>query len=203
VGMPHPRLLAIDPSLTCSGWALFETPGDGLLAVGKVRALGAELPLAHRLEDLQRKILRIFDDLKIGAGDWVVCEAPTTMRDPRAAIKVEQVRGIFEVLARGRQARVPGRINPRTVHFEVLGLRGKQLPRAEIKRMAVEVAARLFADSLSRLGFEPKIANLAKHQDIVDALLLGHLALTRLRAASWADTSLEEVLHRRALRRVG
>jgi hypothetical protein len=67
----------------------------------------------------------------------MVCEAATTVRDPHNALKVETVRAMFESVARGRLVGVPGRINPRSVQFEVMGLSGKQLPRAEVKDMAI------------------------------------------------------------------
>jgi Holliday junction resolvasome RuvABC endonuclease subunit len=199
--MQRQRLLAVDPSLTCSGWACFDVKTDRVLAVGKIRSKGPESPLAERLEDLQAKILRVMEELKIGPRDLVVCEAPTTMRDPRAAIKVEQVRCIFEVLARSLKAQVPGRINPRTVHHELLGLRGRQAARLEVKRAAVQVAQQLFGEALETLGFEPTVQHLSKHQDIVDALLLGYIGLTRVRSARWADTPLEELMHRRAFKK--
>ncbi len=188
--------MAIDPSLTCSGWALFDVRTEKVLAVGKVRSKEPSIPLAERLSDLQIKISKIMHDLSLGTGDCLICEAPTTMRDPRAAIKVEQVRGIFEAVARMREATVPGRINPRSVHHEVLGFGGKQVIRVEVKRAAVEVASRLFQDPLSAIGFDPSHKNLKKHQDIVDALLLGYLGLTKLRSAEWADTSIEQLMHR-------
>lgn len=199
--MQRQRLLAVDPSLTCSGWAFFEVKSDRLLAVGKIRSKGPEAPLAERLGDLQVKIQKVLGELQIGPRDVVVCEAPTTMRDPRAAIKVEQVRCMFEVLARASRAQVPGRINPRTVHHELLGLRGRQAVRIEVKRAAAQVAQQLFGEALQTLGFEPSVRHLSKHQDIVDALLLGYIGLNRVRAASWAETSLEELMHRRTFKK--
>src|SRR5690606_567012 len=134
----YKRLLAVDPSLTCSGWALFELatarPGQGkLVAVGKIRSLSPRVPLATRFSDLQRKIVGVYESLSLSGNDVLICESQTTMRDPRAAFKVEQVRGIFETVARSRSLHVPGRINPRSVQSEVMGLRGKQLARAVVK----------------------------------------------------------------------
>ncbi|MBX7144070.1 MAG: hypothetical protein K1X79_06440 [Oligoflexia bacterium] len=181
------KLMAVDPSLTCSGWALFSVPQadrsrERLLAVGKIKSLGPETALATRYLDLQEKIASILAAVELGAGDILVCEAPTTMRDPRAAFKVEQVRGIFETLARERGVSVPGRINPRTVQSEVMGLRGSQLRRAEVKDTAVIIVERLFADSLKELGFDVRRASLKRHQDIVDAILVGVTAVTRVRS---------------------
>lgn len=190
--MAAQRLLAIDPSLTCSGWALFAVPRERLLAVGKIRGLPPIHPLAIRLRELQSKIAALLEQLELGAGDIVVCEAPTTMRDPSAAGKVEQVRGIFESVARTRSMMVPGRINPRSVHHEIMGLRGKQMSRAIVKSTALSVAAALYTSALRNLGFDTTPLNFKRNQDIVDALLLGNLALNRVNAAAIAGLALEE-----------
>ncbi len=187
------RLIAIDPSLTCSGWALFEIGHGRLLGVGKIRSLSSALPLADRLTDLQAKIRGLFEQTSLCLNDVLVCEAATTMRDPKAAMKVEQVRGIFEVVARERGLEVPGRLNPRSVHSEVMGLKGKQLPRALIKSAAVDVVGRLFGRELNTIGFGSDLLSLQKHQDVVDALLIGYLALSRIRSASVAGVSLSDV----------
>lgn len=185
------RLLAVDPSLTCSGWALFRVKNDELLGVGKLKSLAPELPLATRLLDLQKKINRTFDKLEVSDNDVLVCEAPTTMRDPGAAFKVEQVRGIFEAVARERGMSVPGRINPRSVHHEIMGLKGKQMKRDLIKRTALCVVNALHTDALTRIGFDCAAANLKRNQDIIDAILLGSLGLSWLRAALLGGHSLE------------
>ncbi len=199
--------MAVDPSLTCSGWALFdlsdELAGGALLvAVGKIRSLAPSFPLATRLLDLQHKILQIFEQLSLGADDVLICESQTTMRDPRAAFKVEQVRGIFETVARSRALRVPGRINPRSVQSEVMGLRGKQLERAVVKHTAVQIVKSVYGDALSSLGFTVDNRNLLRHQDIVDAILVGSLAVSRVQGAERAGFDLEEAFLPRA-RRVG
>ena len=196
------RLLAIDPSLTCSGWAMFSIQTGTLSAVGKIRSLAPSYPLAQRLRDLQSKIDNIFHKLKIITNDVLVCEAPTTMRDPRAAFKVEQVRGIFEALARSSGLIVPGRINPRSVHHEIMGLRGKQLAREQVKETAVHVVHALYQKPLSGMGFDTTKAALTRHQDIIDAILVGNLALTWINAATLAGIDLEEYFEsRKAVRR--
>lgn len=177
------RVLAVDPSLTCSGWALFCVPSRRLLAVGKVRALPPSFALAFRLDDLQRKIASVLEGLALGARDVLVCEGATTMRDPNAALKVEQVRGIFESVARSRSVQVPGRLNPRTVQFEVMGLRGQQLDRRTIKAAALETVRRAYGEALQELGLDLAGRAGARHQDIVDAILLGDLAVSRVHAA--------------------
>ena len=180
------RLLAVDPSLTCSGWGLFALPRGAIVGVGKIRSLKPSVALAERLRDLQEKVTSLLSSLEIGANDVLVCEAPTTMRDPHAALKVEQVRCMFEDIARDRGAKVPGRINPRSVHFEVIGLKGKQLPRAQVKSLAVSCARVRFGSELDSIGFPTEEKELQKHQDIVDALLVGALAVARVDAATRA-----------------
>ncbi|MCB0332442.1 MAG: hypothetical protein KDD55_03015 [Bdellovibrionales bacterium] len=190
--MKHGRFFAVDPSLTCSGWALFDFQDETLLAVGKVKSLPASEPISGRFEDLQTKIAHIYASLSLGKDDFVVCEAPTTMRDPRAALLVEQVRSIFETLARDRGASVPGRIHPRSVQYEVVGLRGKQLKREVVKSSALEVVSRLYGDALERIGFESSRSHLKKHQDVVDAVLIGAYGLSRISQAAATGQPFEE-----------
>ena len=193
--------MAVDPSLTCSGWAAFSTDSGRLLAVGKIRSIPSANPLACRLEDLQLKVKEVMEQMDLGKNDVLICEAPTTMRDPRAAFKVEQVRGIFEAVARERKLLVPGRLNPRSVQFEILGLKGRQAVRASVKSAAVQVAARLYGTELGKLGFEARESNLKKHQDIVDAMLIGALALSRIKSALIPRQPLELFFEERRNRR--
>lgn len=202
---PMRKLLAVDPSLTCSGWALFLLSESGhkapvLRGVGKVRSLPPKHPLSFRLVDLQAKVKSILESIDLGANDVLVCEAQTTMRDPHAAFKVEQVRCIFETIARDRNVSVPGRLNPRSVQHEVMGLKGQQLARKIVKDTAVAVAQVLFSADLKALGFASDTKNLSRHQDIVDALLLGALAASKLREGVWANTGIDFSMSPRALR---
>jgi len=189
--------MAVDPSLTCSGWALFHVGGGGLCAIGKLKALGATVPLADRLTDLQSRIEALFGRFEFGSRDVLICEEQTTMRDPRAAFKVEQVRGIFEVVARSRRVSVPGRLNPRSVQYEIMGLKGKQTRRELVKDVAVEVVRSVYGDSLRGMGFDVAPRNLRRNQDIVDAILIGALGLTRIRSADAAGDPLGMFFHKR------
>jgi Holliday junction resolvasome RuvABC endonuclease subunit len=182
-------LLAIDPSLTCSGWALFSVPQGSITAVGKVKSDPPSVPMGERLRTLQDRISALLAKLGVGSEDILVCEAATTVKDPHNALKVESVRSIFESLARGRGANVPGRVNPRSVHHEVIGLKGQQLPRAQVKALAVRTAELLYSADLVRLGLAG--SQLSRHQDIVDALLVGRLALTRVQSALDGEIPLE------------
>jgi hypothetical protein len=150
--------------------------------------------------DLQTKVNQLLDGLGLGKNDFLICEAPTTMRDPRAALRVEQVRTIFESLARDRSVQVPGRLNPRTVQYEVMGLRGKQLTRAIVKDTAVQIVQTTFATSLHHLGFDPSVGNLKRNQDIVDALLVGALGLTRVQGARAGGAPAESFFLERTVR---
>jgi Holliday junction resolvasome RuvABC endonuclease subunit len=185
--------MAIDPSLTCSGWALFSIPQEEVLAVGKIKADPPIVPMAERLRKLQTTIARLFSDLTLGGADVLVCEAPTTMKDPNNTIKVEQVRGLFESLGRSRGVVVPGRVNPRSVQYEVMGLKGKQLTRTEVKASAVRTVHYLYAPALQRLGFDSSEGGLGKHQDVVDAILIGRFAILKIRGALEGRQALEEV----------
>lgn len=187
------RLLAIDPSLTCSGWALFSIGASKLVAIGKIKSITAKNPLPTRLEDLQNKIGKIFSDFSLADEDVLICESQTTMRDPKAAFKVEQVRGIFETIGRSRGVHVPGRLNPRSVQYEVIGLRGKQMSREVVKFAACQVVSRIYGKELLEMGFENTSENLKRHQDIVDAILIGSLGLSRVISAVRGNLLLSEV----------
>ena len=191
--MSYRYLVSIDPSLSCSGWALFAVDRQELVAVGKIRSLPSEVALASRFSDLQAKITEMFRTLDLNNQDILICEAPTTMRDPKAAFKVEQVRGIFETIARTKGLAVPGRLNPRSVQYEVLGLKGRQLSRIVVKQAATTAVQAIFGDQLKKLGFLCDLSNLKKHQDIVDAILVGNLALSRIIAAQVSSIPVEEI----------
>lgn len=169
---------------------------DGSIAsVGKIKGAPPSIPMAERLEAIQQNIESLFTKIGLGPSDVLVCEAPTTVKDPHNMFKVEQVRSMFEVLARHRSVSVPGRINPRSVHYEIMGFHGKQLPRAQIKASAVKTVEYLYSSALTTLGVIGNGTNLSKHQDIVDALLVGRLGLSRIQAAQDGKLSLEAMFH--------
>jgi hypothetical protein len=165
---------------------------DGsILAVGKVKSEPPSVVMGERLRLLQGRIEALFDRLQLGSRDVLVCEAPTTVKDPHNALKVEHVRSLFEAVARSRSLSVPGRVNPRTVQFEIMGLHGKQLERKEVKAMAQRTVTFLYASELQRLGIQ--VDELKRHQDIVDALLLGRVALSRIQSAHDAALPLANI----------
>ena len=152
--------------------------------------------------DFQRRVKEVLNSISIKTGDFLVCEAATTMIDPRAIIILEQIRGMFETLAREREVIVPGRINPRSVQFEILGMKGSPISRVKVKDVAVHGVACLYGDALKKLGFDISVKNLKKNQDIVDALLVGRLALTRIQSALQANMPVENIFeeHKRQTR---
>lgn len=201
--MQFKSLLAIDPSLTQTGWAYFSLREMQPRAVGVIRAPGPELPYQKRLSDLQDKVGKLFASLEIGERDILVCEGPAPLvLNPQSALKVEHVRSIFESLAREYGAEVPGRLNPRTIQRELLGMKGKQLPRKEVKIWARNTAERLYAQRLPELvvnGFSspPK----ETPQDVIDALLVGSLALSRVKLAGHMKSELCSVFAEKRARR--
>ena len=160
------QLIAIDPSITCSGWALFEVASEELLGVGKIKPPPASVPFTERLAKLNQEINQLFKTLGLDSDDCLIAEAPTTMRDPSAAIKVEQVRCSFETIARQYALQVPGRINPRSVHYEVLGLKGKQIIRKEIKEMACNTVSKLYQNALENM-IRSELKNIKKQKRLL------------------------------------
>lgn len=184
-------LLAIDPSLTASGWSLFCFETDKPKAVGVLTPPKSSVPLSERLAVLQKAIAQLLADHALGQRDVMICEGPAPLvLNPQSSLKVERVRSIFEALARECGMAVPGRLNPRTVQTELLGMRGRQLARIEVKRCARETAERLFSADLPHLFAADDKKKVS--QDIIDALLIGTLSVSKIRLASSAGLSLEE-----------
>jgi Holliday junction resolvasome RuvABC endonuclease subunit len=179
-------LFALDPSLTRSGWSVFSLTNSRLLLSGVLSPPGPDTNFSRRLDILHADVKRLFLQLELGKNDIFVCEGPAPLvRNPLSALKVERVRGIFEALARECGVCVPGRLNPRTVQTEILGMRGTQPPRATVKAAAKEVCSRLYGETLQSSfdrAVELKLSEGARSmpQDIVDAALIGSLALSRV-----------------------
>ncbi len=191
--MKNSRLVSIDPSLTCSGWALFSLGSGNLLGVGKLRSLSPIIPLSVRLITLQKRIEELLNEIKIGQNDVLICEGETSMKDPRAAFKVERVRGIFETVARSKGVTVPGRVSPRSIQSEVMGLKGAQKKRDDVKRVARGIVSAMFSDQLRKVGFDPSDKNIEGNQDIVDAILVGLFTMSRINIADATGESLVEI----------
>lgn len=176
-------LLVVDPSLKMSGWALFSLENGLPHAVGVLCSQDPEIALSERLTHLQKDVENLFSTLHLQKEDILVCEGPGPLvRNPSSALKIERVRGIFEAMARQRGVLVPGRINPRTVQTELLGMGGKQVSRIVVKESARVVARRLYHDILPPIAERWLSKRHAKKipQDIVDALLIGALTVPRL-----------------------
>ncbi|MGI6680938.1 MAG: hypothetical protein ACOX3T_05620 [Bdellovibrionota bacterium] len=188
----YKRLLAIDPSLTCSGWALFDINLKKLLCVGNIKSVDKGV-LSEKLLDLQNKVSILFKALELSKNDVLICEEATSIVDPRATLVVEQVRCIFDVLARSFKACVPGRVNPRTVQYEIMGLKGSQIDRENVKQIARQTVSTLYAKELLNIGFLEKDILKKSNQDIIDAILIGTLALSRIDNALRTNLSLDEV----------
>ena len=202
-------LLAVDPSLTCSGWALFALADGMPCAIGLISPPGPALALANRIELLQREVEQLLESFNLGVGDLLVCEGPAPLvLNPQSALKVEGVRGVFETVARGRGLTVPGRLNPRTVQSELLGMRGKQLDRRTVKEWARAAAMQLYGARIERLlaqqqasnerraerdGAVPPRAAKSLSQDAIDALLIGAVAVGRFKLSASSGLPVEAV----------
>jgi Holliday junction resolvasome RuvABC endonuclease subunit len=192
--MKYSSLFAVDPSLTSSGWALFSVQRNAPIAAGIISPPGTELSLAKRLETLQQEIRETLCIVKLGQSDLLVCEGPAHLvLNPNSALKVERVRSTFETVARELGVCVPGRLNPRTVQSELLGFRGRQVPREQVKKSAREVALRLFAKDLKEMPVIGAKIDKQVPQDIIDALLVGSLACSRIKHGLRSQLTPEEV----------
>ena len=192
-GKRAPKVFAVDPSLTCSGWALFIAEVHGPIAVGTLSPPGPKLSMPQRMSRLQIAVEQLFDEVELEENDVLICEGPAPLvLNPQSSLKVEGVRGLFETVARARGLRVPGRINPRTIQSELLGMSGKQLPRTQVKDWARAAAMRLYEKELGDLrpGHIP--------QDIIDAVLLGSYVMTRIALAAKTGADLEDAIQPRS-----
>lgn len=186
------RLFAVDPSLTCSGWVLFDIGGDCPIAAGTLSPPGPSVPLSERLRLLQNQVMSLMEALKLSRGDVLVAEGPAPLvKNPSSSTKVEQVRTMFETLARSLGVEVPGRVNPRTVQAELLGLRGAQLPRLQVKQLARTTAKQMFETEILIASQCPCFSKLS--QDIVDALLIAAFSAALIRRAESSGTQLRDV----------
>lgn len=200
------KLLAVDPSLRATGWAIFRIQDSAPISVGVISAPPAEFLLAERLHRVQSLIEELLESFKLGKGDVLICEGPApAVLNPESTLKVERVRGIFETLGRYRGVAVPGRINPRTVQTELLGMKGKQKSRVEVKAWAREIADRLYpghiTEGLWKEGLSKERQGKKKKdlpQDIVDALLIGSVALSKLHFALASGMSFESAFNQRS-----
>ena len=185
------KLIAIDPSLTQSGWSLFCLEKEVPMAYGVIRPDPEQGHLGTRLLSLQNQIKKLFCDQLLNLGDILVCEGPAPITlNPSSSIKVEQVRGIFEAIGRDMGLQVPGRINPRTVQSELLGLKGKQRKREEVKEVARKVVKSL-------IGICPDKENM--EQDVVDSILIGLISISRVRRANISGMELVEIFSEKGL----
>lgn len=178
-------LFALDPSLTSSGWALFCLKTQAPLKTGTLKSLSTQFSLEQRLSDLQNQVRALYAELNLSKKDYFICEGPAPLvLNPNSAMKVERVRGVFETLAREAKLNLLGRINPRTVQAELMGLKGKQIERKEVKKIARVLANRMFSGYLS----ENK-----SNQDIIDAILIGALVSSKLKIAIETKVNYQEL----------
>ena len=176
------RIIAVDPSLTATGWAIFSIAKNAPIHLGVIRPKGTEFPLSVRLHELQAQVSELFSKINLSSEDILVCEGPAPLvKNPQSSLKVEHVRGIFETLARSFGAVVPGRINPRTIQRELLGMKGRQLGRTQVKEWARKTVEQLYGTLLPSIPIEDQKKTRAGllSQDIVDALLIGTLAVSK------------------------
>jgi len=175
------KLIAIDPSLTASGWVIFSLASEKPLVAGCIKAGPASLPLPSRLKVFQQEVQSLILNFNLGEGDFLITEGPAPLvKNPDSATKVEQVRGIFETIARARGLEVPGRVNPRSVQTELLAFSGAQKERKFVKESARRVASNLMGAELASAAGED-FSSLA--QDIIDAALVGVYAISRIKRA--------------------
>ena len=188
------KLLAIDPSLTASGWALFSIQTGLPISLGVISPPGTKVSLSIRMSILQDKVTELFSLIKMESGDILVCEGPAPLvHNPDSALKVERVRSIFESVARSIGVLVPGRLNPRTVQHELLGMSGVQLSRKIVKASARDIVFKLYNLDLKGLTRYVESKKKELTQDEIDALLIGSLAVSRVKMSISTKIAIEQL----------
>lgn len=183
------RVLAIDPSLISSGWALFKTSPRRCLAFGTIRTQKVKC-LESRLKSIQTQVNDLYTSINLSASDLVLVEDATKFIDPLNLIKVERVRAVFEVLARSSGIETK-RIHARTIQRFVMGLTGRQLKREIVKACARQTAWALYRSELMQIDGIKTVEDMKRCQDIVDALLIGHYATSQINGKSYEPTVAE------------
>lgn len=166
------RMFAIDPALNNTGVAIFDIYRKKLISTHIIKGLDEKTDLMKRYEHLQSLIRAFLHKENFKQNDLIICEEAAAFKNAATVFKLEYARVVWEILGRTLGGKTPFRICPRSVHVELLGLRGRQQERKEVKLAARKVFEMLYPDKKDL------------SQDEIDAVLIGELALTKLRQLS-------------------
>ena len=164
------RIIGLDPSLVCIGWALLERDMDLRLewvsSWGTIRPEGETLD--EKLHDAADKVGRLFDG---GGADVLAMELPVVYRNPATTIKLGQLLGVIRYVAY--------RWTERTIEVMPGGrLSALGLP-INLKRPVAKELVRNTVNALYKLHLEPQ------DHDIADAVAVAHAALVELKKEEW------------------
>ena len=166
------RILAMDPSLSCIGWALMETGEDELRHLEWVSSWGKAEPTGTTFDDKLASAGAIAERVLRGASaDILAVEMPVVYRNPQTTIKLAQVVGVVRWAAHHWVDRVI-EIQPGG-RLAALGL-PVRLKRPIAKELVINVVNNLYKRTFTM-----------EDHDIADAVAVGHAALAELRKEQW------------------
>jgi len=164
------RILALDPSLSCVGWALMEFDPelvrDWVNSHGNFRPEGDDLDakLANAADTLGRMLMA-------SPVDILAIELPVVYRNPATTIKLGQLVGALRYVAY--------QTTDRTIEIQPGGrLTALGLPCRMKRKTAKELV-------VSMINTRYKLELEAADHDVADAVAVGHAAILKLRQEAW------------------
>ncbi|MCS6961758.1 MAG: crossover junction endodeoxyribonuclease RuvC [Deltaproteobacteria bacterium] len=161
------KVLAVDPSSSSLGWAIIDTREIPLDA--GVFYYNTDISISNRVKHIVNEIKHIIDCYNLKRGDYFVVESSAGCINPRTFLILERIRGAGEAVALLNGLTVLGRINPRSIHVNLLGIK-KSLARVFVKSAIRSYVEKQFSAFLKSAEIEV----IPKNQDVFDALLLGY-----------------------------
>jgi len=164
------RLLALDASYECIGWALFETDAhqEWLSSWGSIR------PSGTCLDDLRADAsTKIAGLIEAGGADTLAIEMPVMAKNAATTIKLAQLVGAI-------------RLTAWLYVGEIIEIQpGSRLAALDIPiKTRRKVAKMLVVNTINALY---KLELTDSQHDIADAIAVGHAALAEMRQERWAS----------------
>jgi len=164
------RILALDPSLSCIGWALMEYAPDWRR--DWVTSYGVVQPCGDTLDDKLAEIGGHAERLLRGSNpDILAVEMPVVYRNPATTVKLAQALGVIRWAAHHWTDRtieiMPGG------RLTALGL-PMRMKRKDAKEMVRTLVNQVY-----------KLELTAEQHDIADAIAVGHAAIVEIKKEEW------------------
>ncbi len=160
------KVFAVDPSINKMGWAVLNSREE-IINAGILNYTGRGSVNA-RIKMIIHEIHKLLVANEIKNSDYFVVEACAQIVNPRSFLILERVRSAIETVAIIHGVKVPGRVNPRSIHVRMLGLE-KPEKRSKIKQITRQFVSSNYLDFFRVNNIDVD----RKNQDIFDAILIG------------------------------